>query len=213
MNPSLVTSSLINTTAEDLIYIYLSKKYISNPAIFKLPDFSIEQLLKNSFERTGDDFYCMYEKSYRIANSNVYTNIKNYFQNNQFISNGLDLSNGRLCTILSNLQKKYNQTTKIDSIEFLLDDSLEYGSLIVNKFLDIRFGKLRDCKYKSKFHFTGISTDYEIPSDSTEKKVSTNGARIMKNKFSFSHLTKLSKDNPAIKELVICVLKNFPRAI
>ncbi len=213
MKKSTLIQPVLHTSIDQLLYIFLTEKYISNPNILGLRNFSIDELVKNSFEMTGDSFYCLYEKSYKLADLNSYINVKNYFHNNEFISNGIDLTNGRICTELSNFCKRYGASMPIHSIELLLDDSLNYGSLIVNEFLDVRFGKLKKSKNKKKFHLTGISTDYERPSNGIERKINTHGAQIMKEKFSFYHALEKFKNNPAIRELVTCVMKNFPHAI
>lgn len=180
---------------------------------FGLHEFDIAELRKNSYEMVGDDFYCLYEKGYRFAGTHSYVNVKNYFNNEKFVSNGIDLAGGRVCTKLSGFCKKYGAKVQINSIELLLDDSLDYGSLIINEFLDVRFGKLKKSNRKKKFHLIGISTDYEIPSDGIAGKINTHGARLMKNKYSFFYALENFKSNQAIKELAMCVIINFPHAV
>ena len=203
---------MLHNSIDELLHQFLMEKYISNPKILGLSSFSINDLTRNSFEMVGDEFYCLYEKSYRLKNSNSFVNVKNYFHNNEFVSNGIDLTNGRLCTILSHFHKKYKTASLISSIELLLDDSLDYGSLIVNGFLDVRFGKSKKSKGKKKFHLIGISTDYELPLNSTAREINTHGARLMKGKLSFSRALEKFKDNPALKELATCVMEYFPYA-
>lgn len=213
MNKSTLNQSILHASIEDFLYIFLTEKYISNPNTLGLHNFSINELTEKLFLMEGDKFYCLYEKIYKLENSNSCVNIKNYFHDNKFISNGLDLTNGRVCTILSNFQKKYGESAPIHSIELLLDDSLNYGSLILNEFLDIRFSKLKKPKRKKKFHLTGISTDYELPSNGINREVNTRGARMMKEHVYFRHASEKFKDNPAIKELVMFVIKKYPHAL
>jgi hypothetical protein len=204
---------MLHTSVGQLLYIFLTEKYITNSNILGLRNFDIAELRKNSFEMTGDSFYCLYEKSYRLAETSLYVNVKNYFNNERFVSNGVDLGGCRICTELSNFCKIDDASTQIRSIELLLDNSLDYGSLIINEFLDVRFGKIRMSNRKKKFHLTGISTDYELPSDGIAGKINTHGARLMKNKYSFFYAMDKFKNNQAIKELVMCVIKHFPHAI
>jgi hypothetical protein len=213
MKRSINSQPLLHASVGMFIFIFLTEKYISTPAFLGLRNFSVDELIDNSYEMTGDGFYCLYEKSYRLAGSNSYVNVKNYFSNNEFISNGVDFTGGRICTELSRFCKKYERSMLVHSIELLLDDSLDFGSLIVNRFLDLRFGKLESPAGKKKFHLTGISTDYEHPSGKIEREISTHGARIMKEEVSFYRALEKFKREPAIKELVTCVMKNFPHAI
>jgi|GEM_PF-5759284 len=208
-----IIQPLLHASIDQFLYIFLTEKYISNPDLLGLRNFSTDELARNSFEMTGDSFYCLYEKSYRLAGSSSYVNVKNYFSNNEFISNGVDFTNGRICTELSKFCKKYERSMLVHSIELLLDDSLDFGSLIVNKFLDLRFGKLKSPAGKKKFHLTGISTDYEHPSGKIDREINTHGARIMKEEVSFYRALEKFKSEPAIKELVTCVMKNLPHAI
>lgn len=140
-------------------------------------------------------------------------NVKNYYHNGDFVSNGVDLDGGRIGTVLSDFFKSYTESMPIHSIELLLDDSLNYGSLIINDFLEIRFGKLGRPKRQKKYHIFGISTDYETPSNSTQRKVNTHAARMTKSHFSFRRSLVRFKNDPAISELVLCVMKKFPNAI
>ena len=213
MKRPVVIQPMLHASIGELLHIFLTEEYISSPGFLGLRNFSAAELARNSYEMTGDSFYCLYEKSYKLTHSNSYVNIKNYFCNGKFISNGVDVTGGRICTELSKFCKKHERSMLIHSIELLLDDSLDFGSLIVNKFLDLRFGKLKGPTGKKKFHLTGISTDYEHPSGKIEREISTHGARIMKEGVSFYRALEKFKSEPAIKELVTCVMKNFPHAI
>jgi hypothetical protein len=195
-----------------LLHVFLTDKYISDPAILGLRNFSIDELVNSSFERTGDRFYCLYEKGYQLAESPSQVNIKLYFHEGEFISNGVDVSHGRLSTALSDFCRDYGVST-VGSIELFLDDSLNYGSLILNNFLDLRFGKLGNPKRKKRFHLTGISTDYELPLNGTERGTNTRAARSTKSRVSFHSAPMDFKRSPAVSELMACLVKNFPAAV
>ena len=201
-----------NVSLEQILYIFLKEKYISDPGIFSLHNFSIEELTKKSFDKVGDDFFCLYEKKYRTKNSNSDFNMKLYFHENNFMSNGVDFSI-RICTYLAKFKNEFNDFIKINSIEILLDDYFESGSLIVNEFIEMRFGKIGRPKAKKKFHLMGISTDYEVPLKSTKNKISTHGARIRNTRLSFDRAMKLAKQSSALFELITLIKKDFPSAI
>lgn len=213
MKKPVVIQSMLHASIGELLYIFLTEEYISDPGFLGLRNFSAAELTRNSYEMTGDGFYCLYEKSYRLVHSDSCVNVKNYFCSGKFISNGVDFTGGRICTELSKFCKKHERSMLVHSIELLLDDSLDFGSLIVNKFLDLRFGKLKSPTGKKKFHLIGISTDYEHPSRKIDREISTHGARIMKEEVSFHRALEKFKCEPAIKELVTCVIRNFPHAI
>jgi len=204
---------VLSASVNQLLRIFLTKKYISTPGLFGLCDFSANELLKNSYQMTGDDFYCLYEKNYRLAGSDSNLNLKNYFSQGEFISNGVDLTGARICTVLSRFCSSKIDSSLIYSIELFLDESLDFGSLVINDFLELRFGKTTRPKHKKKFHLTGISTDYELPLGSAERKINTRGARVMKKKISFCHALLKFAEEPAVKNLVMCVRENLPHAI
>ncbi|WP_157462666.1 hypothetical protein [Curvibacter gracilis] len=214
MRKSIISSPLLQASISDILYIFLKEKYIANPNLLKIKDFTIEELLKNSFEMTGDDFFCLYEKTFRLQNTRVYANVKNYFHNGEFISNGIDFFGAdKMCNALKKLKDKFENHFEINSVELLVDESFNYGSMIINGFLDVRFSKLRRPKRKKKFFLVGISTDYEVSSGELAKNGNTHGARLLKDYISFFNASKKFKNDPAIQELVTCVMKNFPHAV
>jgi len=204
---------VLSASVSQLLRIFLTGKYISTPDLFGLRDFSAGELLKNSYQMTGDDFYCLYEKDYRLIGLDSSLNLKNYFSQGEFISNGVDLAGARICTELSRFCSSKIDSLLIYSIELLLDESLDFGSLVINDFLELRFGKTTRSKRKKKFHLTGISTDYELPLGSAERKINTHGARKMKKKVSFCHALLKFAEEPAVKDLVMCIRGNLPHAI
>jgi len=214
MKKSIFPAPLLRASISDMLHIFLTEKYISNPAMLGVNCFTAKELLENSFEMIGDDFFCLYEKIFRLQNSRIHANVKNYFHNGVFISNGIDFFGGdRMCKVLSNLSGECRKNSEIKSIELLVDESLNFGSLIINKFLDVRFSKLNRPKRKKKFFLIGISTDYEVASGGLAENGNTHGARLLKKNFSFLNLSKSLKSDPAIQELVTCVMKNYPHAV
>jgi len=206
--------ALLQASISDMLYIFLTEKYISNPNLLKIQDFTTEELLKNSFEMIGDDFFCLYEKSFRLKNTMIYVNVKNYFHNGEFISNGIDFFDGeRIINTIRDLEDKYKNQFDVNSIELLMDESLNHGSLIINKFLDVRFSKSNRPRRKKKFLLIGISTDYDASKDEFAKNGNTHSARILKEYFSFFNTSKRFKNDSAIQELVACVIKNYPHAV
>jgi hypothetical protein len=99
--------------------------------------------------------------------------------------------------------------TLVNSIELFFNEPLGFGSLVINKFLDLRFGKLGNEKRRKKFHLTGISTDFELPSGGMGRQVNTYAVRVTKEKISFYRALKKFNDEPAIRELVMCVIKKL----
>jgi len=213
MKKPAIIHPVLHASISQLLYIFLTEKYISNPEFLGLRNFSAAELARNSYEIAGDSFYCLYEKNYNLAHSNSSATIKNYFCNGEFISNGVDFARGRICTELTLFCKKRNASTLVNSIELFFNESLGFGSLVINKFLDLRFGKLGNEKRRKKFHLTGISTDFELPSGGMGRQVNTYAVRATKEKISFYRALKKFNDEPAIRELVMCVIKNFPHAI
>jgi len=204
----------LQASISEIIYMFLTENYLTKPSLLQIKEFTIEDLARNSFEMTGNDFFCLYEKTFRLQNSRRHVNVKNYFHNRKFISNGIDFfDGGRIFNVLEKLKDKCENQYDINSIELLMDESLNYGSLIINKFLDIRFSKSDRPKRKKKFLLIGISTDYEVPNDEFAKNGNTHGARLLKECFSFFHASKKFKNDLAIQELVACVVKNFPHAV
>lgn len=204
--------SIITKSADQLLYIFLTEKYISDPLIFGLADFSMQELATNSFEITGDDFFCLYEKVYRVSGSESEINLKVYFLNKQFFSNGIDLFECKISTCLLNFCKSPRKLKSINSIELLLDNSLDSGSLIINDFLDVRFQKSKFGS-KKKFHLAGISTNFENTPSKSDGKSNTRFARNMKDAFPFQYVLKKFKKNAAIRDLAMCVMKNFPSSV
>jgi hypothetical protein len=204
----------LDVTPDQLLQIFLKENYISDPLFFGLPSFSIFDLEKNSFDICGDNEFSLYEKTFKLKSGYGFINLKCYFHNKQFISNGIDLFNNvRTTTLFRNYYSKYHRLTPILSIELLLDDTLECGSFIINKYFEVRFAKSYRKKRKMKYHTVGISTDYEAPSNSFALNGNTHGAKIMKNQVSFNDALQIYNRDPAISNLLKCVYKFFPDAL
>lgn len=150
-------------------------------------------------------------------NADAYVNLKVYFHNDVFFSNAIDVFggriSGRITSNLVNLSKMHGDSMPINSIKLFLDESWEYGSLIINDFIDVEFSKQGKDKKKKKFYLTGITTDYGFPLKAIGNEIRSSETRRFDKKFSFSHALKKFNGNPAIKDLAICVVRNFPHAI
>lgn len=202
---------ILHTSVHQLLYLFLTEKYMAHPAMLGLRDFSIDEMASHGFEKTGDDAFCLFEKDFRLPGREAYARVKHYFHDGQFISNGIDLTHTRICTVLAALATRH-QAAPIAAIELLLDASRTHGSLIVNGFIEVRFGLAGTHKRAKKFHLTGISTDYALPSDTTAGAISTRFARALLLPLSLPDTAKKSRNHPALAELADCLLEHFPHA-
>lgn len=52
----------INESLDRLLYIFVTEKYISDPTIFGLKSFSIQEMIQNSFDMEGDKFFAFMKR-------------------------------------------------------------------------------------------------------------------------------------------------------
>lgn len=199
--------TMIRATAEALLMEFVRKKYLSDPSIFGLNDFSKKTLESAGFSHSGDPDFSLYDKEFRIAGSDQFVNLKVYFKGEDQFSNGISINGARICRYIDLLGQPEN-SQNISSIEILWDDSLEFGSILLNSHLDIRFGVQGKPDKRKSYHLLGISTDYEIPSRNCSGRTSTRGARILKS-WKHPNSTRIRSRRSA-RDLIQCVQSNFP---
>ena len=207
MIPRQFNIDTIRTSTEELLLTYVKAKHLSDPGLFGLTSFSLSELLSNGFSRVGDPEFSLCEKEFRILGSNCFVNLKIYFKGEDLFSNGISLNGNRVCKYLNFLGQPGN-AENIFSLEILCDDSLEFGSIIINSHLDVRFGILGGADRRKKYHLLGISTDYEIPSGECTSRTSTHGTRALKDVRIAE--TRKSRKSAAAFELMRCAYRNFP---
>lgn len=198
---------------EKILNIYLMEGFIKTPEIFGLKNFSEKELMQHLFHKAGDDNFCLWEKYYRIVNKNHYINLKLYFVGNKYESNGIGVSGVKAKKILNKYAFLYGKSNLIKKIQLYLGDSKNYGSIIINDFIDFRFDKKGAYHLKKKsFEFTGLSTDISMSKEFTEKQIDTKHARKTKEYFSFLEAKKKFPHNKALMNLIEILLRNFPGA-
>lgn len=204
MKPPIAT---VHASVEELLLIYINEKHLSNPSLFGLESFSAPELFARGFSCVGDPEFSMYEREFRLLGENCYVSLKIYFRNGELFSNGISLNGGRICRYL-NLLGGSSSVMNVSSLEMLWDDSCDYGSIIINGYLDIRFGIVGKVDRRKKYHLLGISTDYEISSPASTSQTSTHGARVMKDGGIAATRKKMSR--LSVAGLINCVNRNFP---
>lgn len=202
----------IDITIGQIIQKYLLCKYLSGPNIFGLASYDMENAIKNSFAPSGDTEYSVYEKEFRLAREEIYIYLKLYYENGKFISNGLSIRGARISRLFRGLDANVFSSL-IKSFDVFFDDSFECGSIIINNYLEIRFSIKRNPNKKKKFQLVGISTDYELPIDSTARSINTNGARSRNNRCPQTMFEKASKKNAAVHQLLAFTSLKFPSSV
>lgn len=204
---------IINCQLEELICMYIENKIINCPRLFGLESFSEEDLLSNYFDKEGDDKFFIFEKNYRLIDTEIYINFKIYYIGNTLNSNGISVSRGPFVDVLKKISRRLKTVRSVYSLELLLDNSLNYGSIIVNNLIDIKFGKIGRGMDRKKFHLLGISTDYGFVENWEVKAINTHGARLMKDGVSFVDAQVKYKYNSSILGVIGALMENFPGAI
>lgn len=204
----LMPIKLVNLSIFNLIEIYLKDKIIYDSSIFGLKNFNTSELLSNSFDKSGGDEFCLYEKSYRSTNYNNSIGLKIYYENGVIIGNGLDVGGERIATILKNINSNINNSIK--KLEIYMDESFSDGYLVINSTIILWFVKTAKDR-RSKFILRKISTVFSFDSEWSNKffaeikSIKKNNIQIHSK--SLAH--KKFRKNLAVKELVVST-SNLP---
>lgn len=210
MNLMKFPAPTVRTSVEELLLTYIREKHLSDPSLFGLESFSAPGLLASGFSCVGDSEFSLYEREFRMLGGNHYVNLKIYFKNGELLSNGVSLNGGRICRYLDFLGGS-SSAMDVSSLEILWDESCDYGSIILNGYLDIRYGIIGNVDRRKKFHLLGISTDYEISSPASTSRISTHGARVMKD--GGLGATRKKMNRLSVAGLIDCINRNFAGAI
>lgn len=204
---------LIELSVVDIICIYINNGLIVDPKVFGLKEFSFDELLGEGFHMEGDSSFCLFEKEFRLKDGKHIANAKIYFSNEGFVSNGFDFWSGRLVSILSCLGVKCNDErfARVTSMDFLVDEDFNFGSLIINNCLDVRF--LRRAGRRNRFKISGISTDFQFEKQNLRPNVNTGFARAIKKEISVYAAKKRFKYDLGINELAGFLINEFPAVV
>jgi len=213
MNRHKILPPLIELSIVDILYIYINIGLIVEPKIFGLKSFSFDELACNGFHMEGDISFCLFEKEYRLLGVGGFVNVKIYFLDGDFFSNGFDFESGRLISQFSCFKKEYDlsQASCIRSVDFLLDDGCDCGSLIINGYLDVRFR--RRGGRRERFKICGISTDVVFEGGELRSGGNVKFARAMKGAVSVYDANKRFESDLGIKELANFLIREYPNAI
>lgn len=203
---------ILESSVEALVDAYIEKRVIEDLTIFGIKTTSIFDLENIGFDRIGNDEFSLLEKCFRINGKEYLINLKLYFSGNNYYSNGIDIYGKRILSVFRKIFLKNEKSDGIKKIILLYEPNGDYGSLIINDILDVRFGKAGRGSQKKRYHILGISTDFECTEGWQERAMSTHGAKIMKPKISFATAKKRYRKNRALQELISYFTKNNPSA-
>lgn len=194
---------------DDVIISYLQEGLIKKTQPFGVNEISKRNLELAGFNGEGYEDFQLFEKYFRLLNSPIYLKLKFYFSDGHYHSNGIDLIG---CAAVKLLNIFKNHSSEIKSIYLLYEDYGDYGSLIVNDMLDIRFGKSGKYSRKGKYKILGLSTDFECNENWKEKSFNTQSAEKLKPRIDFKRAKGKYKNNKAMQQLINQLLEYFPEA-
>lgn len=202
---------LLPLSLAELLACYVKDGLLRRPDTFGLPDFAVASLRERGFDREGDDTYCLYEKSYRSADSTAGVHLKIYIEHGVAASNGIDIwPSTRLETCLLDL-KRCTAPELIRTVEIVVFDDKRHGSLLINDELVLRFsanGKSR----RNKYRVVGLSTNARFDTRTSPDRGATCFARSYNDLAIGPGEAQRHRRHPALRSLIGFLETHFGHA-
>lgn len=199
----------INLSINDLIENFIKNKIITNINLFGIENFTINYLSKNNFHKIGYDDYFLLEKNFRIINSLNEVNLKIYYCDGVYDSNGIDFGGVRFLSLLKKISR--NEEILFKKIEIFIDDIFNMH-LIINNEIIFWLGRSNK-KIRNNFKLLCMSSNFsytgKVNHDSIIKSIKNNSAKITPENFLYSKYN----NNMQIKLIINAIFKNFPNAL
>lgn len=193
---------------EDIFATYMKGQLIEDFRPFGFSTATVENFQAQGFGRAGEyNDYFLLEKFFRLLGSDLCLNWKFYFKDNSYSSSGFDLFNCPPSRLFGAPSIRH----QVKRIFIVYEPDGDYGSLIVNDLLDVRFGRQGRSK-KSNHKIVGVSTNRENSIDWPEKSFSTKFAENFKSYISFPTIRSKHKNNQTLQKFIDYFLENFPDA-